>query len=94
MCPQKPEEGDLSLEAEITDGCELPGMGGGNQTQVFCKINRHSELLNHPSGPFFIFFIKDLFIVYEYTVAVFRHSRRGHRISLQMVVSHHMVAGI
>ena len=29
----------------------------------------------------------------EYTVTVFRHSRRGHRIPLQMVVSHHVVAG-
>jgi hypothetical protein len=33
------------------------------------------------------------FFVYEYTVAVFRHTRRGHRIPLQMVVSHHVVAG-
>jgi hypothetical protein len=36
----------------------------------------------------------DLFIsLYEYTVAVFRHTRRGHQIPLQMVVSHHVVAG-
>jgi hypothetical protein len=35
-----------------------------------------------------------LFCVYEYTVAVFRHTRRGHQISLQMVVSHHVVPGI
>jgi hypothetical protein len=34
-----------------------------------------------------------LFYIYEYTVAVFRHSRRGHQIPLQMVVSHHVVAG-
>jgi hypothetical protein len=31
--------------------------------------------------------------VSEYTVAVFRHTRRGQQISLQMVVSHHVVAG-
>jgi hypothetical protein len=44
---------------------------------------------------------KDLFIIIDKcTVAliidkcVFRHSRRGHQISLQMVVSHHVVAGI
>jgi hypothetical protein len=33
---------------------------------------------------------------YEYTVAVFRPeavTRRGHRTPLQMVVSHHVVAG-
>jgi hypothetical protein len=35
-----------------------------------------------------------LLYVCEYTVAVFRHTRRGHQISLQMVVSHHVVAGI
>jgi hypothetical protein len=35
-----------------------------------------------------------VFNVCEYTVAVFRHTRRrGHRIPLQMVVSHHVVAG-
>ena len=34
-----------------------------------------------------------LFHLYEYTVAVFRHTRKGHWIPLQMVVSHHVVAG-
>jgi hypothetical protein len=29
-----------------------------------------------------------------YTVAVYRRTRRGHQISLQVVVSHHVVAGI
>jgi hypothetical protein len=33
-------------------------------------------------------------IICKYTVAVFRHARRGRQISLQMVVSHHVVAGI
>jgi hypothetical protein len=37
----------------------------------------------------FIYFL----YVYEDTFAVFRHTRRGHRIPLQMVVSHHVVAG-
>jgi hypothetical protein len=31
--------------------------------------------------------------MYDYTVAVFRHTRRGHQIPLQMVVRHHVVAG-
>jgi hypothetical protein len=47
---------------------------------------------------FFFFFFKDflnyLFIICKYTVAVFRHSRRGRQILLRMVVSHHVVAGI
>ena len=34
-----------------------------------------------------------LFIICKYTVAVFRHPRRGHQISLWIVVSH-VVAGI
>jgi hypothetical protein len=38
---------------------------------------------------------KDLFIIIsKYTVAIFRRTRRGHQISLQMAVSHHVVAGI
>jgi hypothetical protein len=40
------------------------------------------------------FFFKDLFIICKYTVALFRHTRRGRQISLWMVVSHHVVAGI
>jgi hypothetical protein len=45
-------------------------------------------------------FIRDFFlkiyllIICKYTVAVFRHTRRGRQISLRMVVSHHVVAGI
>jgi hypothetical protein len=34
-----------------------------------------------------------LFYLYEFTVAIFRHIRRGHQIPLQTVVSHHVVAG-
>jgi hypothetical protein len=37
----------------------------------------------------------DLFIIiHKYTVVVFRCTRRGRKISLQVVVSHHVVAGI
>jgi hypothetical protein len=43
---------------------------------------------------FFFFFKIYLLIICKYTVAVFRHSRRGSQISLGMVVSHHVVAGI
>jgi hypothetical protein len=43
----------------------------------------------------FDFFLKIyLFIICKYSVAVFRHSRRGRQILLRMVVSHHVVAGI
>jgi hypothetical protein len=41
-----------------------------------------------------VYFFKNyLFYVYEYTVAVVRHARKGHWIPLQMVVSHPVVAG-
>jgi hypothetical protein len=44
---------------------------------------------------FFYFFLKIyLFITCKYTIAVFRHTRRGRQISLRVVVSHHVVAGI
>ena len=39
-------------------------------------------------------FLKGLFIICKYTVAVFRHTKREHQISLGMVVSHHVVSGI
>jgi hypothetical protein len=32
-----------------------------------------------------------LFYLYEYTIAVFRNTRRGHQTPLQMVVSHPVV---
>jgi hypothetical protein len=35
-----------------------------------------------------------MLLICKYTVAVFRHSRRGRQISLRMVVSYHVVVGI
>jgi hypothetical protein len=45
------------------------------------------------TGFLFLFKIY-LFIICEYIVAVFRHTRRGRQISLQVVVSYHVVAGV
>ena len=42
----------------------------------------------------FIYLFIYLFIICKYTEAVFRHPRRRNQISLLMVVSHHVVAGI
>jgi hypothetical protein len=72
------------------------------------KYERNNELFDISSLEFFwvlseiflyqkiIFFFLNiyLFILSKYTVAVLRHSRRGSQISLWMVVSHHVVAGI
>jgi hypothetical protein len=48
------------------------------------------------TGFFFFFSLrpKDFFIICKYSVALSRHSRRGHQISLWLVVSHHVVTGI
>jgi hypothetical protein len=48
-------------------------------------------------GPFFLKLLSKkifiyLFYIYGYTVNVFRHTRRGHQIPSQMVVSSHVVA--
>ncbi len=43
---------------------------------------------------FFLFFFFQRFIyLCEYTVAVIRHTRRGHQIPFEMVVNHYVVAG-
>jgi hypothetical protein len=56
---------------------------------------RHSDFHRSPPELSLFFFLKIyLFIICKHTVAVFRHSRRGSQISLQMVVSHQVVAGI
>ena len=39
---------------------------------------------------FILFFVLFLRFIYYYTVTVFRHTRGGRQISLQMVVSHHV----
>jgi hypothetical protein len=46
-------------------------------------------IINH-----WFFFFKIYLLICKYTVAVFRHSRRGSQISLWMVVNNHVVAGI
>ena len=60
--------------------------GKGGATQASVVAGEAAEFCIY----FFYFY---LFYLYEYTVAVFRHNRRGHQILLQMVVSHHVVAG-
>jgi hypothetical protein len=56
---------------------------------ISCFWSLHSSYVREHS-----FFFKGFIYLCKYTVAVFRHSRRGCQISLWMVVSHHVVAGI
>jgi hypothetical protein len=79
----------------------MPGCGGGLlfinngpvRVSVYKPVWRWGQE-KRDSDSFFFFLKIYLFIICKYTVAVFRHSRRGREILLQMVVSHHVVAGI
>jgi hypothetical protein len=63
-----------------------------------CLWNKFIELFwttskDLSSSVLFCIVFQNLLYFYEYTVAVFRHTRRGHWIPLQMVVSHHVLVG-
>ena len=60
--------------------------------EKLCGHRQESQDSSLVDGGFFFFFF--LRFICKYTVAVFRHTRRGLQLSLQMVVSHHVVAGI
>jgi hypothetical protein len=94
------ETGFLCVALAILDSLCRPGWP---QTQKSACLCLPSQVLGLKAGATMpswkIFFLKKdlfiyLFIICKYTVTVFRHSRRGHQISLWMVVSHHVVAGI
>jgi hypothetical protein len=76
------------------------GLGAGEIVKSTSCSSRGPEFNSQqPHGgsqPSFFFFLRFiyLFIICKYTVAVFRCTRRGHQISLRVVVSHHVVAGI
>jgi hypothetical protein len=64
------------------------------------KQNKQTNKQTKKPKKFICLFLifKEIYFMYvsiydEYTVAVFRHTRRGLQIPLQMVVSHHVVAG-
>jgi hypothetical protein len=66
------------------------------QCFVMYVLDKKSSTMNYisPDSTSFFFLNIYLFIICKYTVAVLRHSRRESQISLRMVVSHHVVAGI
>jgi len=64
--------------------------------QMWCRAVWPCSWRLHLLGTFLLLFslLKIyLFYVYEYYVYVFRHTRRGYWIPLQMVLSHHVIAG-
>ena len=76
----------IRVHCSCTYGCE-PSCGCWvlNLGPLLALVNLAHSVCTH-SGPKIIY--------YKYTVAVFRHNKRGRQISLQVVVSHHVVAGI
>jgi hypothetical protein len=88
-------QGALDSEVRVMSDQELPAI----RTQVLRRVM--SALNCYATSPaldvklYFKFFFLDiyLFYLYEYTIAVLRHTRRGHQIPLEMVVSHHVDAG-
>jgi len=76
---RKLEEDVGHLRATVTGICRMPGFLHGYFDPAF--------------GPHSFFLKIYLFYVYVYTLTIFRHTRRGHQIQLQMVMSHHVVTG-
>jgi hypothetical protein len=69
--------------------------GSGFDSRTSNSHKNYNTVKNKVSFALFLGgFLKkiSLFYVCEYTVAAFRHTRRGHWIPLRMVVSHHVVA--
>jgi hypothetical protein len=76
--------------------CIQPWLGSQHFSNMSVKQRQASKVCPKlETNLKILFFVKIyLFIICKYTEAVFRHTRRGHPISLQMVVSHHVIAGI
>jgi hypothetical protein len=82
------------LHVALQESRVLPKCYSSKNRRLRLWNSSHTPL-NLPNRILLLFFLKIyLFIICKYTVAVFRHSRRGRQISLRMVVSHHVVAGI
>jgi hypothetical protein len=108
VCVYRPKADVKYLSPEGWDtgtGAGLPCSLSPARNAGFCPsastASAYTYLLSHLPSPLKLKILvcvcvfKDLFIIVsKYTVAVFRCTRRGHQISLQMVVSHHVVAGI
>ena len=62
--------------------------------QVCCYVQLLSYVLEILTQVLMIYFKKIFIIIFKYTVADFRHTRRRCQISLLMAVSQHMVARI
>jgi len=87
--------GNTFLVVVVVDSSRLAS--NSQRSACLCILGAGTKGVSHhcPKAlQFFFFFFLIIYFMHEYSVAVFRHTRRGHQISLQMVVSHHVVAGI
>ena len=83
---------EMELLLESTSSTHL--MGSHASPAVCPCLLALGEMFPKPCF-LFLFFFKDLSIVcMRVHCPFFRHTRRGHQIPLQVVVSHHVVAGI
>jgi len=91
----------LQNQYHLGDSCTLPSTAPARVTtlvifgkQILFALRKHfpEDFTSEMLVSLFCFF-RNIYFVCEYTVAVFRHSRRGQQILLQMDVSHHGVAG-
>jgi hypothetical protein len=85
----------MCVHCSCTDSYEpLSGCWELNLGPLLAPVNPARSGRLHSLSPCSLW-PKDLFIIInKYTIAVFRRTRRGHQISLRVVVSHHVVAGI
>ena len=59
----------------------------------FASLVFGKNQLFHLEWFFFFFFFLKIYLFYVFTIALFRHPRRGHQTPLEMVESHHVVGG-
>jgi len=88
--------------SQVTSALPPCGFWGANSCHQACIVSTftHGVSLVAPNIylsfflSFSLSFFLSFFFLFKYTVTVFRHTRRGHQIPLQMVVSHHVVARV
>lgn len=84
---QLPRSGFIELLLAMWVLRTEPGSPSGRAKLNTCSISPSQE-------PTFLFLkIMYLFYLYEYTVTIFRHTRKRHPVPLQMVLSYNVVAG-
>ena len=97
VCPGQCFMGSKAMEEKedhVRKWTDFLECSSGSLTETFdLRLTGKSSQSPPAPPPLILKIYLFLFYVYEYTVAVFRHTRTGHQIPSQMVVSHHVVSG-